>query len=614
MEEEKQSFVLRVKEFFKWLIIVLFTLVVLYFVIASNEQLKKEVFSNHLSFLNDIHLPKKFDLNHFSLDFLNKNSKNKKIRNKSKTSSKKQVREVNPEKLVTIHLKNGSSMTGELIARSNGNYTLYWEGAIVTFQAVEIDRVEKSENAQAGIQIKESERKPAGIWPYQNEVVVKLTNGDILDALIVAADKTQITLQHKLEGGGTMEQDLDRSKIESLLFKPVDNSESKRIEETLKKQFPKMKFYPEGNFTIVTDSYETWVKEYKSILRRNYTDLYLEFLKLFKDKKQKVQNFIVIFDNHTDFVEYAVADGVPGWAVLGYFRPDNQILYLFNALGDQFSEMIEEAIVGQTGRAIDRAADNYTQAVGKRYEAFVDGQAQDIKDKFGKAHNLIRDIFRKMTVSTLKHESTHEIFNTWGLQTVIVSKVEKTDDAALMEKKKKFLEAGSIENKRKLLQDLMSMRKKEALPDLNASNSWFVEGLATFAETDTLGEVNEQWLYILQRMMEKNALYPISQLTVYRMGSFPGVAPEAQIQAYAESWAFVTFLMKTYPNQFMDYLKKVSIEIPKDDEDLKWLLEALDKDPATLEAEFLEFLKKFEPVDDPDVKHLKLMQDVFQSF
>ena len=106
-----------------------------------------------------------------------------------------------------------------------------------------------------------------------------------------------------------MEQDIQRSKVEYLIFKPVDSQESKTIEQSLKKKFPHMEFYQVGNFTIVTDSYFTWVQEYKKTIRRAYTNVYLAFFDLFKDRAPLVQNFLVIFDDYTDFVRFSISEG-----------------------------------------------------------------------------------------------------------------------------------------------------------------------------------------------------------------------------------------------------------------------------------------------------------------
>lgn len=530
----------------------------------------------------------------------------------AKPASKEEAPPVsNPENMVTLYLKNGSAISGELAGETPTQYLVSWQGGLVSFMKSEVEKIDRKTVLPGMIQLNFQE--PEKEWPYQNPVVIKLTNGEILDAAIKTATRSQVVTKQALEGGGFIEQDIDRKKVESLLFKPVENPESKKIEENLKKQFSKMKFYREGNVTLVTDSYKTWVDQYKKIIRQAYTDIYLDFFQLFKGKEQKVQNFVVVFDDRVDFIEYAFTDGVPGWMVLGYFAPDDEVLYLFNALGDSFSDYIKEAIVGQTGKAIDQVADQIKQQVDNRYGVFVDGQAQDVKDKFGSAYNLIRGQFRNMTESTLRHELTHEVFHNWGLQSIIISKIEKGNEQ-LLKKKKEYIETKDYKAKRKLLQEMLALRGDERDIEMNAANSWFAEGSATFCETPQAGDQNNRWLYIFQEMVRKGSVYPIAQLTVYKMGSFPGVYPLAMLDAYAQSWAFMHFLMNRYPDPLMVYLERMSKETPQEHEDLKWLEEAIGKNEKMLESEFLEYMKQFEPLEDPDIEMYNLFRQVFESF
>ena len=80
---------------------------------------------------------------------------------------------------------------------------------------------------------------------------------------------------------------------------------------------------------------------------------HVEFFDLLKDRRPHMQSYAVIFDSFYDFVEYAITDGVPGWMVAGYFSPEAKVLYLFNVLGDEMSEILFEALVGESGRQID---------------------------------------------------------------------------------------------------------------------------------------------------------------------------------------------------------------------------------------------------------------------
>ncbi|MBI4358778.1 MAG: hypothetical protein HY584_05710 [Candidatus Omnitrophica bacterium] len=518
------------------------------------------------------------------------------------------------ENAITLYLENGNAISGELVRETESDYVIVWGGGEISFGKNEVDHVSWGELIPGQIYL-DFDKEEAAKWPYQNDLVVKLTNGEIIDARIDSVSKDKVSVRQTLEGGGAIEQELDRAKIEALLFKPIENEEAKAIEARLKRLFPGMKFYAEGNMTLVTDSYVTWVKEYKRILRQAYTDFYFNFFGLLQDRKPMRQNFIVIFDDWASFVDYAVTDGVPGWAVLGYFTPIGKVLYMFNALGDNFSDLISEAIAGQAERTIDSAAQAVTDEMGDRYKVFIEGQAKSVKDKFWRAHDVIRAEFGAMTTSTLRHELTHALFNNWGLQTIVISKPTEAGEDTLLDQKKKFLEAKDVQTKRKILERLVASKKSEELPDMEAANSWLVEGLAAYCETDPCGDQNDRRLFTFQEMLKKNAVYPLEQLTVYKMGSFPGVYPEAMLHAYAQSWAFATFLMDRYPIQFMAYQKRLARETPQGNEDVQWLLEALGKsDVRALEEEFVAFMKRYPVLEDPSLEQLDQMMSIFNSF
>ena len=373
-----------------------------------------------------------------------------------------------------------------------------------------------------------------------------------------------------------------------------------------------MKWMREGAFILVTDSYATWVNEYRKTIRDLRTDFYLKFFPLLKGRSPGVSHYIVVFDEWGKFIEYAATDGVPGWAVAGYFSPDSEVLFLFNMLGDQFSKLIEEAIVGQTGRVMNGAVEAVKGQVDKRYHVFIEGQADDMMKKFSTAHSIIRGQFREQTVNTLRHEMAHELFHNYGLQSIVVSKLEGSHKEEA-DRKRAFLEETDIHKKRELLLELAQMRGSTKPIQVEAANSWFVEGLAAYMEAAPVGSVNKRWLYLFQEAKRKNALFPIEHLTVYKMGSFPGIAFESMQYAYAESWAFVYFLMNRYPAQFANYLERLSREKPKENEDIQWLLQALGKDLRAVEGEFLEYMKAFPELEDPYFEQFDTMRSIFQG-
>ncbi|MDP8230617.1 MAG: DUF1570 domain-containing protein [Candidatus Gorgyraea atricola] len=511
---------------------------------------------------------------------------------------------------VALHFRDGSTMIGGLAGITKDAYHIDWKGEEIIVYLDMVDRITPPKEA-----LKEktllSDEEISEHWPFKNDVVIRLNNRSILDAKIDRVDPDKLYLSYATEGGGSIEQDIERSEIQYLIFKPVDNEESRNTEDSLKRLFPEMEFYKDGNFTIVTDSYITWVKRCRKVLRKTYTDIYLEFFDIFKDREPKLQNFVVIFDDYVDFVEYAVSDGVPGWAAAGYFTPEDKVLYLFNVLGDRFAELLFEGIVGESGRQINQIVDAIETRVDKRYHIYVEGRAKKIKNKFWKVYNYYENMFINMTMSTLRHEFTHELFHNWGLQNITLSRF-KGPDKELIKRKKAFLEEKDYKKKAKVLKKLLEQKSEDVPLDMKAANSWLSEGMATYCEPDELGAQNDRRLFIYQEMTRKGPVYPLEFLTAYKMGSFPGVYSRAMRDMYAQSWAFVSFLMKRYPKEFMEYQNRLAGETAKYSEDINWLLEALGKDSKTIEREFAEYMAGFEELEDPFLIRFDVINNAFK--
>jgi len=512
---------------------------------------------------------------------------------------------------VIIYLKNKSIISGELTHENPKEIFIRWKDGEIGFSREEIERIEygKETEEKEGFLFPDEEK-----WKYNNDIVVQLTNLTVIDAVISDVTSENVLLKFPLEEGGTIEQEIPRSRIENLLFKPVVNKRSKEIRKCLKEQFPKMHFYEESIFTICTDSNNIWVEKYQKVLRSHIRDFYFTYFRLLKGRKPKVQNFIVIFDKINDFREYATLDGVPEWAG-GYFDSVDEVLYLPNFLGDEAEDLIYECLVMRNRRIANMFGDWVKDNVDQRYHIFIEGLMDEWKGKFVKLSNIALGFFRNVTYLVLRHEATHELFHSWGLQNIVMSRIKYSQEE-LAEKKKEYLESEDKEKRAELLSEILSQREKiekTYIEKVEATNSWFVEGTATYSETDPLGGLNKFRLYEFQEAKRKDMLFPLEQLTVYKIGSFPGVADETMGAAYAQSWAFTHFLMNKYPDEFMSYLERMVGEKPEKNEDLEWLLGALDRKLREVEEEFLAYMDKFEQIENPDF-NIKWYEYVYEEF
>ncbi len=509
----------------------------------------------------------------------------------------------------TLYLTNGGVISGELVRESPQEVLLRWDYGEVRFSRAEIQRLVKGKQDTDADDLTipwEGEHKRVR-WPYQQEVVVKLMKGTVIDAPITAVTSTEVMLTQELPGGGRVEHTVARADIEQLLFRPIRNERSEAIAENLHTVFPAMQWHEEGMFTIVTDSTPPVVKEYRRTIRDLATDWYLTFFPLAKGRAPMVQQHLVIFDNWDSYIEYAATDGLPGWIAVGYFHPEDQVLYGFNMLGERFSELLYDAYLGQFRQARDRVS---AQVKGSRYEDVIEGQVSEFLQKLETAHSMVRQVFQQFSTDVLRHELTHGMFHNWRLQGIVLSQMSERSKEEI-EKKRKYLQTGSEEEKRRLLDALLAQARKTTLTDMRAANSWYIEGLAGFMEPSPVGSVNTERLAELQEARRQNQILPLEFLNAFRMGSFLGMANQSALYAYAQSWALCQFLLQRHPDGFLAYLDRLAREQPKEGEDtLSWLIEAVGKEQRALEQEFLAYVEQFPPEDPFWLKQMQAFIDL----
>lgn len=501
----------------------------------------------------------------------------------------------------TIYLHNGGVITGELVRKTAQEVVLRLDYGTVGFQRAEIRRLVQGgqlpkNDGNLAMPWEGEHQRP--VWPHQHPVVLRLMKGTIVDGAIMAVTPDTVVVTRTLSGGGQVEQTIQRKEIDQLLFRPLRNERSTKIEQDLKALFPDMHWYEEGMFTIVTDSTPPMVKDYRRTIRELSTEWYLTFFPLTRGRAPSVQQHVVIFEDWQRYIDYAVTDGVPGWLMVGYFQPQRSILYTFNLLGERFSALLEDVYLGQFRQARDRVS---AQIKGARQEIFIEGKLSEFLQKFETAHAMVRQTYGQLGLGILRHELTHAMFHNWQLQHVVLSKMPEQDlkeDQATVQTKRTYLHSGSEQEKRQLLEELLKQRGSTPIPDVQADNSWFVEGLAGYMEPTPVGSLNLERLTDVQEARRREQLLPLEFLHAFRLGSFPGMATQSMLHAYAQSWALCHFLMHRHPEEFLAYLDRLARERPQPDDDtLAWLLELLKMELRPLEQEFRAHLDQFAPED-----------------
>ena len=509
---------------------------------------------------------------------------------------------------ITIYLKHGGVVSGKLVEKREDEYEVETKGGKYVVLNSQIARVESKSANEA-------------LWRYKNKVVVKKTSGAILDGEIVGVDKDSITMAFN-EGGGSMEMGVERKDIDHLIFAPVCNKESEETQERLAKLFSKMAVYKEDNFTLLTDAGSAWIKHYVKELNDQYTEIYLRFFGLFKNRKQEGQNFVILFDDPEDYFKYTFASFGPVYA-LGYFNPDDRTLFIYNGWGARIEKIYRDYMEGLCKGLEEYAKGEKGRLNEGGWDMVVDGYTKDQEDVFWKWYDLHKRIAIDETFEVMRHEFTHEVFHNWGLQGIVVAR-PNIDKDKMAEKEKEIMAALESKDQEKIegvFKDLYKMKKGyyEDL-EISASNSWLAEGIACYSMTDPLGTINERFLAGYQEMSDKDRINPLEFITNFKRGSFSGLNYQSMLDGYAESWAFTKFLMDRYPAQFIDYQNKMADRLVQkriaqaSEDDFNLLLKCLNKDLPVLEKEFKEYMTHFAKTDDPEVKRVLEYENVYEEF
>src|SRR3989338_9065449 len=116
------------------------------------------------------------------------------------------------DEAVALYCKDGSVMVGKLVKKTKDEYIIEWKGEETIVFANNVERVGSPKEALETKKVL-SDEEISKFWPFNNDVVVRLTNRSILDAKITRVAKDKVSLVYSIDSG-TIEQDVDRTKIE----------------------------------------------------------------------------------------------------------------------------------------------------------------------------------------------------------------------------------------------------------------------------------------------------------------------------------------------------------------------------------------------------------------
>ncbi|HNX68899.1 MAG TPA: DUF1570 domain-containing protein [Candidatus Omnitrophota bacterium] len=451
----------------------------------------------------------------------------------------------------TLILKNGSMVQGVILEENENRVTIRIKGGDIGFPKADVATVRRGEalvTTADGIQPVYAPSEADAPYPR-----IYLKDGRVASGSNISREAGTFYLKQAVEGGGSISFGFEADKVEKLELWPPPP------DDQLDKEFKQLRSFnlkyssKEPPYYVVSTVESSDLVLYFRTLQQFCSDFSMKFLELIDTEKPAPALGVVIFGSYDDFLKYA---GLPrGTNLAGFYIPDKKYLVLFNvkevdmvrfrlSRAERFEKKVGDVktkveLYSSTDSAGKWAAYDFLEKIQFKVEADrmrVEGWARD------------------RTMETIRHEAGHQLFDLLGI------------------------DSGSVYR-----------------------GAWLSEGLAEYVSTDPLGDVNKERLMFLRAELELgHSLMPLQYLMSIKNGS--GIRklqdPNYTLLGYAQSWAFVHFLMEKYSEPFLGYIREV-MNAGKDYD--------AQKDIALLEKHVGKSVKEL------DAEHEKYIRDIMIS-
>jgi hypothetical protein len=273
-----------------------------------------------------------------------------------------------------------------------------------------------------------------------------------------------------------------------------------------KMEFPDLKFYRNGGYTILTDASGTDTQSFVGLLDALYVDFGKDFASLMEGGSTMRDIQVVYVYEKGRFASYRPSDQIAPSDTTGMYLPDQERLIIYNQ-----RRVVQSPLVSNASTADQFHAHEATNGP----EWLVKKSAKTKKSPLAYCRFRSGIDFNDgdETYLTLRHEGAHHLAFKRGVHS-----------------------------------------------SFRAENSWLVEGLACYFESEVPGDVVHAYRRMLRWGTLNNEFIPLDQLVNYRSsdGMVDSSSPARIDMSYAESWALVRFLMQDeYRPGFFNYIEFV---------------------------------------------------------
>ena len=463
--------------------------------------------------------------------------------------TKKSEIEIIPQEVDRIVLTNGGVIEGKVVQETPQMVRIDWQGSVIGFQRSEIKSIDHgtAQKQGEGLQVPtfQSEEEKKEAWPAGADHRILLKNREWVNGRIVRKENDAFVVSQKFEEGGSAEIEIGLDRVEKIqLWRPAESDPKTRLSGFIEK-YPNMQLVQKGYYTVLTSETDPVdLKFYLKTLEDFYYDFLIHFFGLFDLDRTPDPLDVLIFATHEEFATVL--------AEVGYNARSNPLgFYHFNAKKLVFYNVRSGQDVQNALKQVHQYQSEITELKEKvgtgNYEGGVGGQLEQASEAVQRDELRLLGETTSQIVKIIRHEGGHQLFHLTGITPIEVY-----------------------------------------------SGGWLIEGLAVYCETDPIGTVHDERLMQLRFDLEKNDLMPLEYLLNFKRGTeLHKLDPLYANIAYAESWAFIYFLMQNYKAAFFDFLKEMHIPGKVSDAKTEQLLleKHLGKDLKVIEQEFLSFVK-----------------------
>lgn len=141
-----------------------------------------------------------------------------------------------PGNAAVVRLRNGNAISGVVIAAAGDTVVLQWQGGTVTLEKREIESVEWGKTLET----------PDGIalyWPYAQNPVFRLDNGNVIDGSVIELNEDFLVLREKVRHNGFIEYQVSKNRLRAIEFNPGRPEAIGSVSAALLSRFPRFGLY-----------------------------------------------------------------------------------------------------------------------------------------------------------------------------------------------------------------------------------------------------------------------------------------------------------------------------------------------------------------------------------